>query len=64
MWLTIGGLVLAGGAFALSVINGGQMRMGGGGAGKVQKRWRGEVIEYGEPSTVDRVRGWFRRGKR
>ena len=47
----------------MSVINGGQMRMGGK-QGKVQKRWRGEIIEYGEPSTVDRVRGWFRRGKR
>ena len=62
-WLTIGGVVLAGGALVMSVINGGQMRMGGK-QGKVQKRWRGEIIEYGEPSTVDRVRGWFRRGKR
>jgi hypothetical protein len=51
---------MAGGAFVLSVINGGQMRMGGN-RGRVQKRWRGEVIEYGEPSTMDRVRGWFRR---
>jgi hypothetical protein len=62
MWVTLAGLVLAGGAFVLSVINGGQMRTGGA-KGRVQRRWRGEIIEYGEPSTMDRVRGWFRRGK-
>jgi hypothetical protein len=60
IWVTLAGLAMAGGAFVLSVINGGQMRMGGN-RGRVQKRWRGEVIEYGEPSTMDRVRGWFRR---
>ena len=62
VWVTLGGLALAGGAFVLSVLNGGQMRMRDR-PGRVQKRWRGEVIEYGEPSPMDRVRGWFRRGK-
>jgi hypothetical protein len=29
--------------------------------GRVERRWRGQVIEYGEPSPMDRVRDWFRR---
>lgn len=59
-WLTILGIVLSAGAFVMSVVRGG----GAAGrpvSGRVQKRWRGEVIEYGEPSTMERVRGWFRR---
>jgi hypothetical protein len=59
-WLTILGIVLTAGAFIMSVVRG-----GGSSSrpvtGRVQRRWRGEVIEYGEPSTIDRVRGWFRR---
>lgn len=58
-WLTIIGLLLTGGAFVLSVIGGRGSRSTLG--GRVQKRWRGQVIEYGEPGTMDRVRGWFRR---
>jgi hypothetical protein len=58
-WLTLAGIVLTVGAFVMSLINGGGSRATIG--GRVQKRWRGQVIEYGEPSTVDRVRGWFRR---
>ena len=62
IWLTVLGVVLAGGALAFSVINGGntRLRMGGGG-GRVQKRWRGQVIEYSQPGPVDRVRGWWRK---
>jgi hypothetical protein len=63
-WVSIAGLLLTVTAFALSFKNKGAgartplVRSGG---GRVQKRWRGQVIEYGEPSTMDRVRGWFRR---
>ena len=33
--------------------------------GRVQRRWRGQVIEYSEPSRLDRVRAWFRgKGRR
>jgi hypothetical protein len=67
-WISIAGLVLTLTAFVLSVVNkgsGSRTPLVRTGSGQVQKRWRGQVIEYGEPSTVDRVRGWFRRkGKR
>lgn len=58
-WVTLLGLALTLGAFVLSIVNGGGSRATIG--TRVQKRWRGQVIEYGEPSRVDRVRGWFRR---
>jgi hypothetical protein len=58
-WLTILGLVMTVGAFVLSVIRGGSNQAAV--QGRVQRRWRGQIIEYGEPSRIDRVRGWFRR---
>lgn len=58
-WVTLTGIVLTVGAFVISLINGGGSRATIG--GRVQKRWRGQVIEYGDPSPMDRVRGWFRR---
>jgi hypothetical protein len=58
-WVTVLGIALTLGAFVLSIVNGGGSRSTIG--NRVQKRWRGQVIEYGEPSRVDRVRGWFRR---
>jgi hypothetical protein len=53
------GLVLAGGAFLLSVVNGDSRRTISG--GRQEKRWRGQVIDYSEPSTASRIRDWFRR---
>jgi hypothetical protein len=58
-WVTVGGLLLTIGAFALSVITGGARTTVG--ARHVQKRWRGQIIEYSEPSRMDRIRDWFRR---
>jgi hypothetical protein len=66
-WISIAGLVMTIGAFVLSIFSrgsGARTPLFPAGTGTVQKRWRGQVIEYGEPSTVDRVRGWFRRKDR
>ena len=66
-WLSIAGLLLTLTAFVLSIrskSSGSRTPLFRAGSGRVQKRWRGQVIEYGEPSTVDRVRGWFRRRDR
>ena len=57
------GLILLGGAFLLSVINGDSRRTIAGG-GRQEKRWRGQVIDYSEPSTASRIRDWFRRRRR
>jgi hypothetical protein len=63
-WLSIAGLLLTAAAFILSIMNKGSgsrtplFRTGG---SRVQKRWRGQIIEYGEPSAIDRLRQWFRR---
>lgn len=54
------GLVLAGGAFLMSVIGWDSRRTITGGG---EKRWRGQVINYSEPSAPNRLRDWLR-GKR
>jgi hypothetical protein len=67
MWVSLTGLLLTLGAFVLSVMNkgsGSRTPLVRTGSGRVQKRWRGQVIEYGEPSTLDRMRDWFRRRAR
>ena len=58
-WVMVAGMLLTGVAFVLSIVQGrgAQSTLGG----RVQRRWRGQIIEYGEPSRTDRVRGWFRR---
>ena len=56
------GIILAGGAFLLSVVNGDSRRTISG--GRQEKRWRGQVIDYSEPPTTSRIRDWFRRRKR
>ena len=61
MYMKVVGVLLAGSALLFSVLNGGNTRLRVDRGGKVQKRWRGQVIEYHEPGRVDRVRGWFRR---
>lgn len=56
------GIVLVIGAFVLSVVNGDSRRTITG--GRQEKRWRGQVIDYSEPSTASRIRDWFRRRRR
>lgn len=58
-WVTLAGIILTAGAFILSVVNGRGARSTI--SGRVQRRWRGQVIEYGDPTTVERVRSWWRR---
>lgn len=60
--LMIVGIVLVVGAFVLSVVNGDSRRTIAG--GRQEKRWRGQVIDYSEPSTASRIRDWFRRRRR
>lgn len=60
--LMILGVVLLIGAFVLSVVNGDSRRTISG--GRQEKRWRGQVIDYSEPSTASRIRDWFRRRRR
>lgn len=50
-------------AFILSVINGDSRRTLAGGGGQ-QKRWRGQVIDYAQPSATSRFRDWLRGRKR
>jgi hypothetical protein len=61
--LMILGLVMAAGAFLASAFGGGRHRTVGGGS-TVEKRWRGQVIDYSQPSAGDRLMGWFRRRRR
>lgn len=61
-WVMFLGLFLAGGAFILSVINRDSRRTLAG--GRPEKRWRGQVIDYSEPSTTNRIRDWFKRRRR
>lgn len=55
------GIILVIGAFVLSVVNGDSRRTI---AGRQEKRWRGQVIDYSEPSPASRIRDWFRRRRR
>jgi hypothetical protein len=58
-WLIGLGLVMAAVAFVLSMMRGGTGRTVG---GSVERRWRGQPIEYSSgPSAADRIRDWFRR---
>jgi hypothetical protein len=65
MWVTIAALVLTGGSFVLSIMNrgrGSRTPVLKSRPGRVQKVWRGQVIEYDEqPKTLGRLRGMFRR---
>jgi hypothetical protein len=58
-WVMYGGLALTILAFGLSLITGGARTTVG--ARHVQKRWRGQIIEYSEPSRMNRIKEWFRR---
>ncbi len=56
-WVVTAGLVLTVGAFVLSFINRDSGRTLGGDS---EKRWRGQVIDYAEPSPTSKLRGWWR----
>ncbi len=59
-WMTIAGLLMTAAAFVLSIMGGGSRSTIG--TSRVQRRWRGQIIEYGStPSTLDRVKAWFAR---
>ena len=63
-WISIAGLLLTGTAFALSIVNrgaGARTPLIRTGSGRVRKSWRGQEIEYGEASFIDRLRDSFRR---
>jgi hypothetical protein len=63
-WVTIAALALTAAAFVLSIINrgsGSRTPVMKSRPGRVQKVWRGQVIEYDEPNTFSRIRGIFRR---
>ena len=62
-WVIGIGLLLGAVAFVLSLITGGTSRTVTGG-GTVEKRWRGQVIQYSEPSAANRIRDWFRSRRR
>ena len=55
------GLLLTGGAFVMSVIGWDSRRTITGGT--PEKRWRGQAIDYSQPSAPNRLRDWLR-GKR
>ena len=55
------GLLLTAGAFVMSVIGWDSRRTITGGT--TEKRWRGQGIDYSEPSAPSRLRDWLR-GKR
>lgn len=63
-WISIAGLLLTGTAFVLSIVNrgaGARTPLIRTGSGRVRKSWRGQEIEYGEASFIDRLRDSFRR---
>ncbi len=61
-WLIGIGLVMAATGFVLTLLRGGTSRTIG---GTVERRWRGQPIEYSAgPSAADRIRDWFRRRRR
>jgi hypothetical protein len=56
------GIVLAGGAFVLSVLGWDSRRTISG--GQPDRRWRGQPIDYSEPSGTGKLRDWLRRRRR
>lgn len=57
LWMLVAGLILFLTAFALSFVSRGSPP-------KVEKRWRGQTIELGEPSLSDRLRTWLQAKRR
>ena len=63
-WFVVIGIALTVGAFVLSIINGDSRRTLAGGGGRYEKRWRGQVIDYSEPSAASKIRDWLRGRRR
>jgi hypothetical protein len=55
-WVMIGGLIVLGTAFVLSVFGGGSGRT----IRQPEKRWRGQPLDLSQPSWPDRVKYWLR----
>lgn len=53
------GFVLMALAFVMSLLGWDSRRTIAG--GRVQRRWRGQVMEYDQPSSTSKVREWFRK---
>lgn len=62
-WCVLLGIAMTVVAFILSIVNGDSRRTLAGGGGQ-QKRWRGQVIDYSEPSATSRFRDWLRGRRR
>jgi hypothetical protein len=62
-WATVAGFLLTGAAFVFSIVGGSRQRTVTG-ARHYEKRWRGQVIEYSEPSAPSRLREWLRGRRR
>lgn len=60
-WAALAGFLLTGTAMVMSFLGWDARRTIAG--GRVQKRWRGQVIEYEEPRR-NKLRDWFRRKDR
>ncbi|MDP9237318.1 MAG: hypothetical protein M3P30_07975 [Chloroflexota bacterium] len=56
--VVVTGIVLTVGAFILSAVNRDSRRTLAGGS--MEKRWRGQVVDYSEPSPTSRFREWLR----
>ena len=56
-WLLIGALIVFVTAFILS-------RLANNAGPRVEKRWRGEVLDLSAPSWPERLKSWFKGGKR
>jgi hypothetical protein len=57
-WLMIGGLIVLGTAFVLSVFGGGRT------ARQPEKIWRGQPLDLSGPSWPDRVKYWIKGRRR
>lgn len=60
--VTLTGTALMIGAFVMSFLGWDSRRTIA--SGRPEKRWRGQVIEYNEPSSGSGIKGWFRNRRR
>jgi hypothetical protein len=56
-WMMVGALIVFATAFLLSRLNGNHRP-------RVEKRWRGEPIDYAEPGWPDRIKAWLKGQRR
>ena len=55
----LAGFLLMAVAFVMSLLGWDSRRTIAG--GRVERRWRGQVIDYDQPSSTNKVRDWFRK---